>query len=117
MPSEFSVEITDSPNPSAKVVSLKGELDESVLDGLKTQLDPLLNDANMVTMVLNFQDLEFINSKGIGFLVSIHTHLSKDARKMIMVAASEAVMDVISLVGLTSIIPYFATMDEATATL
>ena len=117
MPSEFSVEITDSTNPSAKVVSLKGELDESVLDSLKTQLDPILDDSNILTMILNFQDLEFINSKGIGYLVSIHTHLSKDARKMIMVAASEAVMDVISLVGLTSIIPYFATMEEATASL
>ena len=117
MPSEFSVDITDSTSPAIKVVSLKGELDESVLDSLKTQLDPLLDDASVLTIILNFKDLEFINSKGIGFLVSVHTHLSKDARKMVMVAASEAVMDVISLVGLTSIIPYFATLDEAVATL
>ncbi|MBN2087733.1 STAS domain-containing protein [Candidatus Peregrinibacteria bacterium] len=117
MPSDFSAVITDSAKPSAKVISLKGELDESVLDGLKTQLDPILNDTTVSTIVFNLQELEFINSKGIGFIVSIHTHLSKDARKMIMVAASEEVMDVISLVGLTSIIPYFATMEEATATL
>ena len=113
MLSDFSVEITDSTIPSAKVVSLRGELDESVLDNLSTQIDPILNDSNIITMLLNFENLEFINSKGIGFLVSIHTHLSKDARKMVMVGATEAVMDVITLVGLTSIIPYFATMEEA----
>lgn len=117
MPSEFSLEITDSSNSSAKIISLKGELDESVLDNLKTQIDPILNDSNVLTMLLNFHDLEFINSKGIGYIVSIHTHLSKDGRKMIMVGATEAVMDVISLVGLTSIIPYFETMEEAVATL
>ena len=117
MAAEFSVDVTDSANPAAKVLVFKGEFDESVLESLKAQLDPLLNDANIQALVLNFHDLEFINSKGIGFLVSMHTHLTKDGRKMLMADAQQAVMDVVSLVGLTTIIPYFATVDDAVASL
>jgi len=117
MPADFSVEITDTSSPNAKIVALKGELDESVLDDLKAQLDPIWNDANIQTFIFNLHDLEFINSKGIGFLVSVHSHLAKDKRHLVIADAQEAVMDVVSLVGLTSIIPYHATLDEAIASL
>lgn len=115
MTSNFSVNITDSSNPSIKVIELVGELDESRLEELKNSTDTVLNDSNVSSIIFNMANLEFINSKGIGFLVSFHTHLTKDGRKMILVAAQEAVMDVISLVGLTSIIPYFENVDEALA--
>jgi len=112
---DLTVSISDGPNPSAKVVALAGEMDETNLEALKPQLDTLLNDPNVKFIVLDLSQLEFINSKGIGYLVSIHTHLSKDQREMILAGATEAVMDVISLVGLTTIIKYFNTIEEALA--
>jgi len=111
----FSADIVDSKDKSVRVVTLHGELDESVLDSLKVSIDPFLNDSACARLIFDLSDLEFVNSKGIGFIVSIHTHLSKDHRKLVLVAAQEAVMDVITLVGLTSILPYFATLDEAMA--
>jgi anti-anti-sigma factor len=117
MPSDFSAEIADTSNPGAKIIALKGELDESVLDNLRAQLEPIWNNASVQTFIFNLHDLEFINSKGIGFLVSIHSHLARGKRHLIIVDAQEAVMDVISLVGLTSIISYYDTLDEALASL
>lgn len=111
--SEISVILSDASVPGVKVISLTGEMDESSLEGLKDQLNPLLVDVNIKVMLFDFSQLEFINSKGIGYLVSIHTHLSKDQREMIITHANEAVMDVISLVGLTTIIKYFNTVEEA----
>ncbi len=113
MSPDFIVEINDTSNPSAKLIILKGELDETVVDDFKAKLDTVLDDAKNQVFILNLHDLEFINSKGIGFLVSIHSHLAKDKRRLVIVDAQEAVMDVISLVGLNSIIPYYATIDEA----
>jgi anti-anti-sigma factor len=114
---ELSVTITDGPNPAAKVTALVGEMDESSLETVKPQLDPIMNDANVKYLILDLTKLSFINSKGIGYLVSIHTHLSKDQRELILAGASEEVMDVISLVGLTTIVKYFNTLEEATASL
>jgi len=114
---ELTAAITDGPSTAVKVVALTGEMDESSVESLKVQMDPILTDMNVKTVLFNLTQLEFINSKGIGYLVSVHTHLSKDQRSMILAGANEAVMDVISLVGLTSIIKYFNTVEEALASL
>lgn len=113
MSHDFSVEIEDSSKENAKVVHLNGELDELSIESLKEDIDPLLSNRSLTELILDLSNLEFINSKGIGYIVSIHTHLAKDGRVMKLASANEAVMDVISLVGLTTIIPYFTTLDEA----
>ena len=111
--SELDVTIADGPKEGSKTISLKGEMDEVSIDSLKSQIDLLLGDLNIKFLIFDLRQLEFINSKGIGYLVSVHTHLSKDKREMILAEANEAVMDVISLVGLTTIIKYFETVEEA----
>ena len=110
---EFAVEITDGKSANVKVVHLTGELDEVTVETLKGSIDPLLADTSVNQLIFDFANLEFINSKGIGYLVSVHTHLTKDGRTMMLAGASESVMDVLSLVGLTNIIPYHATLEEA----
>jgi len=117
MATELVTTITDGPNPAVKVIALDGELDESNMEELKTQMDPILNDVNITSVIFNLEKLKFINSKGIGFLVSVHTHLAKDQRHLIISSATVEVMDVISLVGLTAIIPCFNTIEEALVTL
>lgn len=113
MASEFAIDITDGNSTNVKVVYLNGELEEISVAELKSQIDPILADANIHKLIFDLTKLTFINSKGIGYLVSVHTHLAKDARAMVMAGATEPVMDVISLVGLTSIIPYHVTLEEA----
>ncbi len=113
MTNDFQVEIQDTAHSDLKVVRIEGELDEVNIDTLKATLEPLLNDVAIKKVILDFSELKFINSKGIGYLVSMHTHLTKDSRVLSMVGATEAVMDVITLVGLTTIIPYFNTIEEA----
>ncbi|MBU0577273.1 STAS domain-containing protein [Patescibacteria group bacterium] len=117
MPSDFSVDISDSSDPSVRLANLHGELDESKLEDLRKALDPVWDDTKVEALIFDMHDLEFINSKGIGFVVSAYTHFAKNKRKFILVDAQEAVMDVVSLVGLTSIIPYYDTLDEAISNL
>lgn len=113
MSSDFVVNITESSNSAVGTIALQGELDEFSLDMLKEKADATLHNAGTKLIIFDLKDLEFINSKGIGFFVSVHTHLTKDGRRLALVGAKEPVMDVISLVGLTSIIPYYDTIEEA----
>lgn len=113
MTTEFSVDIGEGNDPGTKVVHITGELDEVTVKQLQENVDPLLADTTMKQLVFDFTSMTFINSKGIGYLVSVHSHLTKDGRNMKMAGASESVMDVLSLVGLTNIIPYSATLEEA----
>ena len=113
MPSELSVAIKDGPSPAVKIVAFSGEMDEANVETARGQIAPVLNDVSVTTLVFHLKDLSFINSKGIGYLVSVHTHLAKDKRHLVLAEAQEAVMDVINLVGLTGIIPYHETLEEA----
>lgn len=110
---ELTLTLPDSTNPSAKIIAFSGEMDETSIETVKPQIDQLLNDTSIKFLIFDLTNLEFINSKGIGYLVSVHTHLSKDQRELILTGANETVMDVISLVGLTSIVKYFKTTEEA----
>lgn len=111
MASELLAQISNGPSPAIKVVALVGEMDESNLDALRAQLEGILNDPSVQTVIFHMKDLAFINSKGIGYLVSVHTHLAKDKRKLVLAEAQEAVLDVVNLIGLTSIIPYHETLE------
>ncbi|PIZ71754.1 hypothetical protein COY07_04350 [Candidatus Peregrinibacteria bacterium CG_4_10_14_0_2_um_filter_43_11] len=113
MSTQLSIAFGESPDPAVKVVTLTGEMDEISLETLKNQMDPVLNDSAIKAVIFDLQNLSFINSKGIGYLVAVHTHLAKDHRKLLLARAQEAVMDVISLVGLTSIIPHFESPEKA----
>lgn len=113
MSHDFSAEITNTNKSGTMLVHLKGELDEMSVEDLRKVIEPSLNDQRVNELIFDFSDLEFINSKGIGYIVSVHTHLAKDGRSMKIANANEPVMDVISLVGLTTIIPYHSTVEEA----
>jgi anti-anti-sigma factor len=113
--SDIVVKIYETQNPAVRVVGISGEMDEPSLQDIKLNIDPVLNDPNVKFVIFDFKDLAYINSKGIGYLVAVHTHLSKNQRKLILASAQEAVMDVMSLVGLTSIIPHHEKLEEALA--
>ena len=95
------------------IFPLVGELDETHLDGLNQAINPLLQNSEVKKLILDCSKLVFINSKIIGFLVGLHTHLSKEFRRLIIAAPNQAVMDVIQLVGLTAIIPVTTSVEEA----
>lgn len=113
MSSDFIVHVTNGKTPRVKVIHLQGELDEESAIRLKQDVDPLLEDQTVSQLIFDFSKLEFINSKGIGYLVSVHTHLAKDGKTLVVAEASEPVMDVITLVGLTKILSYYETLEEA----
>ncbi len=113
MINEFAIDITDGNSTQVKVVHLAGELDEVSMEKIKGQLDQLLEDSSIIQLIFDFTKLKFVNSKGIGYLVSVHTHLTKDGRTMVIAGATQPVMDVLSLIGLTNIIPYYETIEEA----
>ena len=111
--SELIVSEIDSPKGNVKILSLNGEMDEQSVGNLKNMVDGFSATPDLTYLLFDLTSLEFINSKGIGYLVSVHTHLSKFRKVLMLSGAKEAVMDVMSLVGLTSIIKHFNTVDEA----
>ncbi len=86
------------------IVTLVGQIDETNLENLSTAVDKLIgSDAGH--LVFNLRELEFINSKVIGYLAATRGQLSEGNQKMIFIEANSNIFDILELVGLTQIIP------------
>ena len=107
--------INDPEQSGYAVVEFHGELDKSDIDSTDRQLQQLIEQCSKPNMIFDLSDLVFINSEGIGFLVSIHMRLRKKNQQLIITSPRPNVGEVFELVGLPKIITSTATMSEALA--
>ena len=94
-------------------ITLVGQIDESNLSNLKEYLEPLLKEGNVTSFIFNFKGLEFINSRVIGFFLSLYSSLSDEGKTMAIIQSNENIFTILSLVGLTTLIGHYDTLEEA----
>lgn len=114
MTSQVLVTVEDiSQKPHIRLIVLKGQVDESNLHVLEGHLDPLVGHEEVNTLIFNFKDLEFINSRVIGYLLSIYSSMATQDKRMAIVESNDQIMSILSLVGLTTLIGHYGTLSEA----
>jgi len=94
------------------LLRLVGQVDESNLTDFSETLDGLIG-SDTQHLMLHLADLEFINSKVIGYLAATHGRLGETNQKMIFVAPNQNILDILELVGLTQIVPTHETEEDA----
>ena len=113
MATTANIIIEDLPGyPGIKTIHASGELDESNLPELESAVSPLIQDSNSQTLIFNFNGLEFMSSKIIGYLAGLHTTLSSNNKKIILTEFDQTIFDILSLVGMDQIVECHKTMDE-----
>ena len=95
------------------VVHITGEVDSDNLSELEGILKPIIEDLKIKKIIFDCVDLEFIDSKVIGYVAYLHTTLSHNDRHIAFAGANETINDILMLVGLTSIIEQFNNINEA----
>jgi anti-sigma B factor antagonist len=71
-----------------------------------------IKNAQCRRVLVDFQDVPYVDSTGIGFIVSVFTSVTKDAAgRFVLVGANKRVQEVFDLTRLSSVIPMAA--DEA----
>lgn len=102
---------TDKP---AKLIKIKGQLDESNVDENSKKIYELIDaNPNGVSFVFDFSELEYMNSKSIGYLTDWYGKLNAVNGKVVIAAARDNIVDILQVVGLTQLIPCVASVDEA----
>jgi anti-anti-sigma factor len=94
------------------VVTLHGDMDKAGLDLVKEKLEKMVDDFSLQYFVFDFSDLNFINSESIGFLMAIHSHLVKEKKSLVVVSAKDHVKDVLSVIGILSVIDYYDSLES-----
>lgn len=98
-----------------KTIMIKGEIDRDTIDSLRDSMEKVLSTLKKKTLVLNLHQLEFINSEGIGYLTDIYNRLSGMDKNIVILNASDRIMDIFQLVGLNQIINCYANEEEMKA--
>lgn len=99
--------IKNDPNTEKnyQIISFKGEVDRDTMDNVRNTMEQLIPTISSKTLVFNLENLEFINSEGIGYLTDIFNRMNSLDKKVVILKASDRIMDIFQLVGINQIIP------------
>jgi stage II sporulation protein AA (anti-sigma F factor antagonist) len=95
-----------------QVVEFKGNLDKIGLEKAEPMLEEVVNNLKVNFLVFNFEKLDFINSEGIGLMLTLHARLIKREMKLVIAGANSHVKDVFDVIGMTKIISCFDSLNE-----
>ena len=96
------------------IVAASGELDAHSAPVLQAQLDPLTSSQG-ASVVVDLSDVAFIDSTGLGVLVTTLKHIREVNGRIDVVITRPRVLKVFTLTGLDGVIPLHSTLDEALA--
>ncbi|MBI3944690.1 MAG: STAS domain-containing protein [Armatimonadetes bacterium] len=94
------------------VVRLCGELDAYSVSHFRGGLIGLTQEGHRF-IVLHLGGLEFVDSVGLGGMVSIYTRLRKAGGCLYVAESSEQIAKVLRITGLDALFPLYPTCDEA----
>lgn len=112
MLTQFSVNKT-STNTGVKIFAFKWELDETNVDTTFPSIIEEIGDFAHSRTVFDFRELTYLNSKSIGYIADIAQRTEDGGWKFCISGLSNEVHDTLELVGITSIVPIFETVEIA----
>ena len=102
------VEIKHSFNGNRLSVTLKGEIDECSAEYVRISLDSLLKDIcclNNPEFVMDFSEVSFMDSTGIGVLLGRYNKFSKKGVKLMIRNSWGHVDRILKMTGIYEIMP------------
>lgn len=108
--------VSPSKDTKMKLVKFSGQLDESNVDENAKKIYKLIDAADTKPFfIFDFSELEYMNSKSIGYLTDWYGKISAKEGKIVIVGAKENILDILQVVGLTQLIDSYLTVEEAKA--
>lgn len=98
----------------AKLLVFKGQLDETNVDEKAKMVYEIIeqNPKNLY-LLLDFEALEYMNSKSIGYLTDWYSKVTEGGGKIAIAKAKPNILDILEVVGLTQLVNCYPTLDEA----
>ena len=111
---EVDFTVAASERDGRTIVAAAGELDVHTAPALQAELNPRSQQPG-AALVVDLTDVGFIDSTGLGVLVTTLKHVREAGGTLDVVVTSRRVLKVFALTGLDVVIPLHSTLDEALA--
>ncbi|MBQ2833359.1 MAG: anti-sigma factor antagonist [Clostridia bacterium] len=85
-------------------VFLDGEIDHHSAQGLRTQIENLLSNRQLQTLILDFADVEFMDSSGVGMIIGRYKTMAARGGILLARGLSPAMDKLFHMAGLHRII-------------
>lgn len=104
-------------NVDGKVLTvyLQGELDLSIADELRQQLDTRLDETGINNLIFDMDGVNFIDSSILGVMLGRYKRLSSKGGKVMITSARSQIRRILEMSGLFRIMEEYPTADEALA--
>jgi len=97
------------------IVAIEGNIALDGVNEAKAFLRPHLENHQVRTLVLNFEKVNFIDSSGIGLIVSIFKTMQQKEGKLALTNLSPKNLEIFSITRLNKIFDIYPTEQEALA--
>ncbi|MCZ8341682.1 MAG: STAS domain-containing protein [Leptospira sp.] len=98
--------------PGSILFELSGEINLYNSQAIKENLENLISKG-ILYFFLNFEQVSYIDSSGLGVCLGIHSRISKNKGFIRLVSPSEKVRYVLELTKLKSLLQIFPTLESA----
>ena len=102
------------PEPDVSVIDLQGEVTGQVENALMDAFAEASNGTTK-TIILNFNELEYMNSSGIGLLVTLLIRTQRQKQDLVAYGLSEHYQEIFTLTRLDETIGTYGSEEEALA--
>lgn len=95
------------------IVKLKGELDHHSSEGVRKKIDKIYNSNNMLNIVMDLNELSFMDSSGIGLIMGRYRNASDKKGKLIIVCEKDTIIRILDMSGLLKLASLYPNLDRA----
>jgi len=108
-----SLRITMEVEKSTLIVRLEGELDHHTSEQVRAKIDAELNKGLVHNLLLNLEELSFMDSSGLGVLLGRYKKVALLEGKMSICCVQASVKKIFELSGLYKILAVYDSESEA----
>ncbi len=102
---------------NAVVISIEGNIALDGVNEAKAYMKPHLDDSEVKGLLLNFETVNFIDSSGIGLIVSIFKTMQEKSGKLVLTNLSKKNEEIFSITRLNKILDIYPSEAEGVASL
>jgi len=99
-------------NEKVSIIDIKGEL-TAFAEGVLMDAYNQASDGNIRAIVLNFEGLEYMNSSGIGLLVTLLIRVNREKQKLLTYGLSSHYQNIFQITRLDDAISIYDSEEEA----
>ena len=112
------MELTSRIENENYIVSLKGDFSQESVTQFRKDIQPYLEDATTHAIIVNMQEVTYIDSSGLGMITFLHKKLIKGGaalrpKKFVLCDLNLRINEVFQMSGLYNILKIYSTEEEA----